>query len=129
MPRSFRPSRRLPRLRGRPRSASCWGSFSRGLRRGKRRAWRLETGLAGAVVLLHLVKGLDVEEAGRSAVVLVLLVAGRRRFVAASGPRSRRTTLAVALGAAAAGTALGHRLLATVDGGSPSARRRPATTS
>lgn len=91
--------------------------LARGLRRGKRRAWRLATGLAAAAVLLHLVKGLDVEEAALSAVVLVLLVAGRSRFDAASAPRSWPTTVAVAAGTAATGTVLGYLLLATVDGG------------
>jgi lysyl-tRNA synthetase, class II len=91
--------------------------LARGLRRGKRRAWRLATGLAAAAVVLHLVKGLDVEEAALSAVVLVLLVAGRSRFVAAPGPRSWRTTLGVAAGAAVTGTTLGFLLLTTLDGG------------
>jgi lysyl-tRNA synthetase, class II len=91
--------------------------LARALRRGKRRAWRLTTALAGAAVVLHLVKGLDVEEALLSAVVLVLLVLGRRHFVAAPDPRSGRTTVGVALAAAATATVLGTLLLATVDGG------------
>lgn len=91
--------------------------LARGLRRGKRRAWRLTTALAAATVVLHLVKGLDVEEALLSAVVLGLLVAGRSHFVAAPDPRSGRTTIGVALAAAAIGTVLGYLLLTVVDEG------------
>lgn len=91
--------------------------LARGLRRGKRRAWRLATGLAAAAVVLHLVKGLDVEEAALSGAVLFLLLAGRRRFPAAPDPRSWRATLAVAVGAVVTGTCLGFLLLVTADGG------------
>src|SRR3954451_4036529 len=89
--------------------------LARGLRRGKRRAWRLTTVLAAAAVVLHLVKGLDVEEALLAAAVLALLVAGRRHFVAAPDPRSGRTTIAVALAAVATGTVLGYLMLSTFD--------------
>jgi lysyl-tRNA synthetase class 2 len=99
-------------------------ALARGLRRGKRRAWWVTTVLAVVAVVLHLAKGLDVEEALLAAAVLALLVAGRAHFVAASGPRSGRTTIGVALAAAAAGTSLGYVLLTTVDGG-----QEPATTS
>jgi lysyl-tRNA synthetase class 2 len=91
--------------------------LARGLRRGKRRAWWLTAALAAAAVALHLLKGLDVEEAALSAVVLVLLVVGRRNFVAAPNPRSGRTTVGVALAAAAVGTALGYLLLTSLDYG------------
>jgi lysyl-tRNA synthetase class 2 len=97
--------------------------LARGLSRGKRRAWRLTTALAAATVVLHLVKGLDVEEALLAAVVLGLLVAGRSHFVAAPDPRSGRTTIGVALAAAAIGTVLGYLLLAVVDEG-----QAPGTT-
>jgi lysyl-tRNA synthetase class 2 len=91
--------------------------LARGLRRGKRRAWRLTTVLAAVALGLHLVKGLDVEEALLSASVLVLLILGRRHFVAAPDPRSGRTTVGWALAAAATATVVGTLLLATVDGG------------
>jgi lysyl-tRNA synthetase class 2 len=91
--------------------------LARGLRRGKRRAWRLTTVLAAVALGLHLVKGLDVEEALLSAAVLVLLILGRRHFVAAPDPRSGRTTVGWALAAAATATVVGTLLLATVDGG------------
>ena len=99
-------------------------ALARGLRRGKRRAWWLTTVLAATAVVLHLVKGLDVEEAVLSAAVLALLVLGRGHFVAAPDPRSGRTTIGVALAAAASGTALGYVLLTVVDRG-----QDPATTS
>ena len=98
--------------------------LARGLRRGKRRAWSVTTALAATAVVLHLAKGLDVEEAVLSAAVLALLVLGRAQFVAASGPRSGRTTVAVAVAAAASGVVLGYVLLTAVDGG-----QDPATTS
>lgn len=91
--------------------------LARGLRRGKRRAWRLTTMLVAAATVLHVAKGLDVEEAALSAAVLVLLVLGRRHFRAANGPRSGRATVAVALAATLTGTALGWVLLTAVDGG------------
>ena len=59
-----------------------------------------------------------------SAAVLALLVLGRAQFVAAPGPRSGRTTIAVALAAAAAGVVLGYVLLTVADRG-----QDPATTS
>jgi len=91
--------------------------LARGLRRGKRRAWRLAVVLAAAAVVLNLVKGLDVEESVLTAAVLVLLIGGRRHFVAAPDPRSGRTTVAVALAAAATGTVLGYLLLTALDFG------------
>jgi lysyl-tRNA synthetase class 2 len=91
--------------------------LARGLRRGKRRAWWLTTALAAAAVLLHLLKGLDVEEAVLSAAVLVLLVLGRQNFVAAPDPRSGRTTAGVAIGAVVVGSALGFLMLAVLDFG------------
>jgi lysyl-tRNA synthetase, class II len=97
--------------------------LAHGLRRRKRRAWELTALLAAAAVVLHLVKGLDVEEALLAAAVLGLLVLGRRHFVAAPGPRSGRATAAVALAVAVAATALGYALLAAVDG-----RQAPTTT-
>ena len=91
--------------------------LARGLRRGKRRAWWLTTALAAAAVGLHVLKGLDVEEAALSAAVLALLFVGRRNFVAAPDPRSGRTTVGVTLAVAAVGTALGYLLLTALDYG------------
>ena len=97
--------------------------LARGLRRRKRRAWRLATLLAAVAVVLHLVKGLDVEEAVLAGVVTVLLVLGRARFVAAPGPRSVRTTVGVAVAAGVLGSLLGFLLLTAVDDG-----QAPGTT-
>lgn len=72
-----------------------------GLRRRKRRAWWAALALSGASVVLHLVKGLDVEEAGLSLGVLVLLLATRRQFTGAPDPRHRRLLLAHGLVAGA----------------------------
>ncbi|NUR09722.1 MAG: DUF2156 domain-containing protein [Nocardioidaceae bacterium] len=69
--------------------------LSRALRRGKHRAWLLATVLAGLAVLLHLLKGLDVEEATLSLAVFVLLLASRRRFTARPDPRSLSRLVAV----------------------------------
>jgi lysyl-tRNA synthetase class 2 len=82
-----------------------------GLRRRKRRAWQLATLLASTAVILHVVKGLDVEEAALSAGVLVLLLSTRDAFVGAPDPRSARHTLAVFLGTTSAATCAGLLLL------------------
>jgi lysyl-tRNA synthetase class 2 len=85
--------------------------LARGLRRGGRRAWWATVWLVSAAVVLHLLKGLDVEEASLAAGVLVLLLVSRRRFVAAAPPRSGRTTLGVAVAAIAVASLLGTLLL------------------
>lgn len=63
--------------------------LARALRRRKRRAWRLALSLLTVSVALHLLKGLDVEEAAASAGLLVLLIAKRREFYAVGDPRTR----------------------------------------
>lgn len=63
-------------------------ALSRALRRGKFRAWLVATVLTAITVLLHLVKGLDVEEAIVSTAMLALLVSSRRNFTARPDPRS-----------------------------------------
>lgn len=68
-----------------------------GLNRGKRRAWQVATAASALMVVLHLAKGLDVEEAALSAAVLGLLVVTRQAFPGAPDPRSRRATLTVLL--------------------------------
>ena len=69
--------------------------LSRGLRRAKLRAWLVATVLTAVSVVLHLVKGLDVEEAVISATGLTLLLASRREFTARSEPRTWGRLLAV----------------------------------
>ncbi len=78
-----------------------------GLRRGKRRAWQVAVGLAAALVVLHLAKGLDAGAALVSAALLVLLVVDRGRFHADADPRSRWRAGAALIGFAAAGFVLG----------------------
>lgn len=91
--------------------------LSRALRRGKHRAWVLATVLSAVTVLLHLVKGLDVEEAVVTTSMLVLLVSARRNFTARPDPRSLSRVLAVALAGPVVATALGWLwLLMDVDG-------------
>ena len=78
-----------------------------GLRRGKRRAWQVAVVLTGAVVLLHLVKGLDYDASAGSAALLVLLIAVRGRFQALADPRNPWRAAFALLGFAAAGFLLG----------------------
>jgi lysyl-tRNA synthetase class 2 len=67
------------------------------LRRRKRRAWRAVVALLAASVVLHVVKGLDVEEAVVAAVVLAGLVRYRDEFRAKGDPRTRWRALGVGL--------------------------------
>lgn len=89
--------------------------IAHGLRRRKRRAWRAATGLLGLSVLLNLVKGLDVEEAAVSGVLLVAAIWLRGEFRAAGDPRSRWMApfllialLAVSVGLGLAALAIRH---------------------
>jgi lysyl-tRNA synthetase class 2 len=97
--------------------------LSAGLRRRKRRAWQVAVGVSATLVVLHVVKGLDVEEAVFSVTVLILLLVARPAFTGAPDPRSHRqigVVLLVGSGAAAlAGIGL---IVADPDGvpGSPS---------
>jgi len=86
--------------------------LSRALRRGKSRAWLLATVLAVVSVLLHLLKGLDVEEATLSLFLVVLLVTSRRHFAARPDPRSLPRLLAVLLAGPVVATVLGWLWLA-----------------
>jgi lysyl-tRNA synthetase class 2 len=67
------------------------------LRRRKRRAWRAVVALLGASVVLHVAKGLDIEEALVAGVVLAGLVAYRGEFRAKGDPRTRWRALGVGL--------------------------------
>ena len=82
-----------------------------GLRRRKRRAWWAALALGVSSAVLHLVKGLDVEEAGLSLVVCVLLVATRRQFSGAPDPRPGRLLLVRGLGAGAIVLAAGSAVV------------------
>ena len=95
-------------------------ALSRALRRGKRRAWLLATLLSLLTVALHLLKGLDVEEAVLSAAVFVLLVSSRKEFTARPDPRSVPRLLAVLVVGPVVATALGWLWLAIdADGQAP----------
>jgi lysyl-tRNA synthetase class 2 len=60
--------------------------LARGLARRRRRAWQAAVLILGLSAVLHLVKGLDAEEAIFDLVVLVLLVRKRRAFYAIGDP-------------------------------------------
>ena len=81
--------------------------ISRALRRGKYRAWLLATLLAALAAALHVLKGLDVEEAVLSLALFVLLVASRRNFTAKPDPRSTPRVLAVVVLGTVFATVLG----------------------
>jgi lysyl-tRNA synthetase class 2 len=87
-------------------------AVSRGLRRGKRHAWAVAVCLAAAAVALHLLKGLDVEEATLSAAVLAGLLATRRAFPAAADRPSWPAAMAVVAGAPAVAVLTGTAYLA-----------------
>jgi lysyl-tRNA synthetase class 2 len=64
--------------------------LSRALRRGKFRAWLLAVVLVSLAAVLHLLKGLDLEESALCLVVLGVLVGGRGSFTARPDPLSLR---------------------------------------
>lgn len=77
--------------------------LSRGVRRGQRHAWALAVGVTAISALLHVVKGLDVEEATASIALLTYLVATRSSYRAAADRASLSRALStLAFGAAAA---------------------------
>ena len=78
-----------------------------GLRRGKHRAWQLAAALAGAGVVLHILKGLDFDAAAASGALLAMLIVVRGRFHAIADPRSRWRALTALTGFAATGFTLG----------------------
>jgi lysyl-tRNA synthetase class 2 len=61
-----------------------------GLRRRKRRAWRAAVGLLVLSTVLHVVKGLDVEEASITLLLAIALLLMSRQFFALGDPRTRR---------------------------------------
>ncbi|GGK23485.1 membrane protein [Pilimelia terevasa] len=83
-----------------------------GLRRRKRTAWWAVVGLSAAATVLHLLKGLDWEEAGVTAALCLALVALRRHFTALNDPRSRWRAPLFGLAIAAGGVVCGVGFLA-----------------
>jgi lysyl-tRNA synthetase class 2 len=60
-----------------------------GLRKRKRRAWRIAVAATSVLVVAHIVKGRAIGEAVFALILLLLLVAARSRFTAKSDPTSR----------------------------------------
>jgi lysylphosphatidylglycerol synthetase-like protein (DUF2156 family) len=75
--------------------------LSRSLARRRRRAWQLAVAVVVASAIAHLAKGLDVEEATISLLLLVALVRYRRRFDVPGDPAAVRPALAIGAGLAA----------------------------
>ncbi|WP_131769429.1 phosphatidylglycerol lysyltransferase domain-containing protein, partial [Candidatus Protofrankia datiscae] len=82
-----------------------------GLRRRKRRAWHGVVALLAASIVLHVVKGLDYEEAVASAVLVVGLLLARGEFQAKGDPTTRWRALWVGMILAAASVTVGLLLL------------------
>ncbi len=75
--------------------------LARSVRRGQRRAWLIAEALLGGSCLLHLVKGIDVEEALAAALVFGYLMLNRDAFRAGvDKPSTRRGLLTLGYGAA-----------------------------
>ena len=69
--------------------------LARSLARRRRRAWQMAVVVVLASAIAHLAKGLDVEEAAISLVLLAALVRYRRRFDVPGDPASTRPLLAL----------------------------------
>ncbi len=60
--------------------------LARGLKRRRRRAWQLTLALVVAAVVLHLLKGLDYEEAAANMLIALALIARRHDFAGRGDP-------------------------------------------
>jgi lysyl-tRNA synthetase class 2 len=85
--------------------------LAHGLRRRKQRAWGAVAALLAASVVLHVLKGLDVEEALVAAAMLAALVHYRGEFYAAGDPRTRWSALGVFVALGLASVLVGLLLL------------------
>jgi lysyl-tRNA synthetase class 2 len=85
--------------------------LARGLRRRKRRAWRLTVALLLGSVALHVLKGLDVEEALVAIALLITLLVVRDDFYAKGDPRTRWRAIGAFLGLLTASYLLGMALI------------------
>lgn len=65
--------------------------LARGLRRRRRRAWQLTTAIVVAAALLHILKGLDYEEAIANTLLAIALIARRHDFEGRGDPAVRRS--------------------------------------
>jgi len=77
--------------------------LARSLGRRRRRAWQLAVAVVLASAVAHLAKGLDVEEATISLLLLAALVRWRSRFDVPGDPASTRPLLALVAAVATAG--------------------------
>ena len=85
--------------------------LSRSLARRRQRAWELAVLVVIGSAIAHLARGLDVEEAATTLVLLVALIRWRGRFTVPGDPEAARPLLVVALIAVAVGMAtLGFEL-------------------
>jgi lysyl-tRNA synthetase class 2 len=71
--------------------------LSLGLARRKHRAWQLAVGVVLTSAVMHLVKGLDIEEATAHLIVLVALLRTRKQFVAPGDPATIMPVFQVAI--------------------------------
>jgi lysyl-tRNA synthetase class 2 len=85
--------------------------LARALRHRKRRAWRAVVGLLAGSVALHVLKGLDVEEAVLAAALLIALVVWRDEFQAKGDPRTRWRAVGAFLGLFSVSVGLGLLLV------------------
>ena len=74
--------------------------LSRSLARRRRRAWQLAVVIVIGSAIAHLAKGLDVEEAATTLVLLAALLRWRARFTAPGDPEAARPLLVIGLLAA-----------------------------
>jgi lysylphosphatidylglycerol synthetase-like protein (DUF2156 family) len=81
--------------------------LSRGVRRGQRHAWALAVGVTALSAVLHIVKGLDVEEASAAMAILAYLLIKRRDFAAAADRPSLSRALATLAGGGMAALTIG----------------------
>lgn len=86
--------------------------LARGLHKRKRRAWRMTVLLLLGSVVLHLLKGLDVEEALVAVGLLVALLLVHEDFYAKGDPRTRWRALGAFLGLTLVSYVLGMVLVA-----------------
>ncbi|HVA60683.1 MAG TPA: phosphatidylglycerol lysyltransferase domain-containing protein [Mycobacteriales bacterium] len=86
--------------------------LAHGLRRRKRRAWQAVVALLAISVVLHVVKGFDIEEATISVVLLAASLLLRAEFPAAGDPRTRWSALLAFFGLLALSVGLGFAMLA-----------------
>ncbi|MCW2783728.1 MAG: hypothetical protein JWP74_245 [Marmoricola sp.] len=91
--------------------------LSRGLRRGKSRAWLVALLLTSVAAAIHLLRDLQAEQAFLCLLLIVLLVASRKNFTARPDPRSLRKVMGILVLGPLIGTALGWLWLAVDSNG------------